>query len=71
MNRRLTYEQIFAGRIHLLGAMRHLLQKYGFYVQGQVYFTTGAGADAVHIVHEALTKLEREFKEKRSRRRGA
>lgn len=51
--------------------MRHLLQEHGFYVKGQVYFTTGAGADAVHIVHEALTELEREFKEKRSRRRAA
>lgn len=71
MRRSLTFEQIFEGRIHLLSAMRHLLQEHGFYVKGQVYFTTGAGADAVHIVHEALTELEREFKEKRSRRRAA
>lgn len=71
LRKALTFQQIFEGRIHLLSAMRHIAQEHGVYVSGQLHFISSPAGDAFHIVHTCISDLERDFAQKKSRRRAA
>jgi len=64
----MTYEQIFAGRIALLGAQRHLANRMCRYdSKGELQCESKPEREALAIVAGALSELAREFTAKRAR----
>jgi hypothetical protein len=67
-----TYEQIFKGRMTLIGVQRHICQAHLSYPKGSSglwKFTSHAGHEAFWIVEQAMQSLEKEFDSKRRSRK--
>lgn len=66
----MTFEQIFAGRLTLMRAQRHICQAYLLGFDHMIpIFRAPEGDAAFWIVENRLVELEREFAEKRSRQK--
>lgn len=68
----MTFDQIFAGRMILIGAQKHLAQEFVYYPDGETTllgakFRTPAGERAFFTVESLLVELEREFDAKKKR----
>lgn len=66
--KKLTFQQIFTGRIVLNSALRHIAQQHGCYCKAQaLHFHPNGGAASFVIIHQCLTELESEFSSKKRR----